>query len=259
VTASKTIDIPLRASEALLRKYSRNAHSESPKSPADEAPSEPADPAADTAGDATADSADDARTEAGVPRPDLSAMTGTLESLVEGERPVTRHIVAELSGILGLSLQDDVSAVRAAYETQRRQGRTAGRGGFGGGPRRRPGGGRPELLKEIAEKWPELADQKKWESSPLLRAENQTELLADLEKLPSFELYEQRRRQRAELSDQSEQNELREIKYRRLIDALEVIVLARNLPLVATPEIVQRYREMVALEESSLTSGSISR
>jgi len=39
-----------------------------------------------------------------------------------------------------------------------------------------------------------------------------------------------------------------------LINALESIVLENNLPLCATPEIVERYWQLLALEESTLGS-----
>ena len=50
------------------------------------------------------------------------------------------------------------------------------------------------------------------------------------------------------------QHELREIKFRRCINTLETIVLEKNLPLIATPEVIERYRQMIALEDSTLNS-----
>jgi hypothetical protein len=45
------------------------------------------------------------------------------------------------------------------------------------------------------------------------------------------------------------------VKFRRLINTLETIVLDRNLPLLAAPNVVERYRRMLALEGSSLAPG----
>jgi hypothetical protein len=44
-----------------------------------------------------------------------------------------------------------------------------------------------------------------------------------------------------------------------LLNALESIVLENNLPLVATPEIVERYQRLVALEELTLSPSSAQR
>ncbi len=44
------------------------------------------------------------------------------------------------------------------------------------------------------------------------------------------------------------------VKCRRLERVLENIALARNLPLVASPEIVHRYQRLIAAEESTLHS-----
>jgi hypothetical protein len=46
--------------------------------------------------------------------------------------------------------------------------------------------------------------------------------------------------------------ELETVRYRRLIDTLENIVLARNLSSVATPDVVQKYEAMRKLERTSL-------
>jgi hypothetical protein len=171
-----------------------------------------------------------------------------VESILESAHPVNRRIVAGLLEQLGHALSDDVSAVRAAYEQQQTASRAASRG-----PRRRGGSGRREFLADITAKWPELADRRRWEESPLLRADNQESLFAQIQQLPNFELFDGRRREQIERDTAAEQNELREVKYRRLLDTLDVIVLAKNLPLTASADVVQRYREMVALEDSSLS------
>ncbi|MDZ4686380.1 MAG: hypothetical protein SH850_15030 [Planctomycetaceae bacterium] len=217
VTAGETIDIPLRTSEVLLRTYSR----------------------------LTAEETRDAET-----KPALATMSGSLQSFVDRGGPVAGRIVTQLAKTLGFPLQDDVTAVLAAYEDHRRTGRMQGRGR---GPRQ--GSGRRELLRLVAEKWPELGDPRQWEKSPLLRPDNQQPLLAELKQLPGWKEYDQRLRQREAAGLESERHELRDVKYRRLINALESIVLEKNLPLLATPQIVERYRQMVALEETTLGSG----
>lgn len=85
-----------------------------------------------------------------------------------------------------------------------------------------------------------------------MKPENQTALLAEIQQLPAYEAFDRGRVQRAEQAGKSELSELKEVKFRRLINTLEIIVLSKNLPLIATPEIVQRYHDMLALEATSL-------
>lgn len=215
VWAGETIDIPLTTSDVLLRTYSRMSVTKE-----DLAPTK-------------------SETKTG------SSMTGSIQSFINRSRPIVARIVTKLSKELGFTLQDDVTSVVAAYEDHwRKTPPEQNRGG------RRGGSGRRELLKEITEKWPELGDSRHWEESPLLNADNQEQLLTELKQLPSWKVYDERRRQIADSGDLSERHELKEVKYRRLIKTLELIVLEQNLPRVASPEIVERYRQMIALEES---------
>lgn len=250
VVAGETIDIPLRTSDVLLRTYSRltAAKVENPK-PDPETKSEEKPEPTGNLPPVEAPPADGARE-----KPALATMTGTLQSFVERARPVSGRIVTKLAGTLAFSLEDDVTAVIAAADEHRRENRFGGRG-FGGRGGRRGGSGRRDLLREVAEKWPELGDERHWEESALLKADNQETLLAELKQLPGWKTFEERQKQMETASDRSEQHELRGVKYRRLINTLETIVLENNLPLVATPEIVARYQQLLALEESTLGTG----
>src|SRR5262249_16241950 len=95
-----------------------------------------------------------------------------------------------------------------------------------------------------------------WEESPLLKPDNQERLLSELKQLPSWKSYSERVQEMEVAGDASEQHELRTVKFRRLINALETIVLERNLPSCAAPDAVKRYRQMMALEGSSLGGSS---
>ena len=180
-------------------------------------------------------------------KPVFFTPSGTIESILDQQTLVTKSIVTGLCKALDLSPQEDFTAVDAAYEKLRAERRSAGRG-----PRRCSGSGRRELLQEVTEKWPDLGDEQDWSKSSLLAADNQATLLSEIKQLSTYEAFDKNRRHREEQSDKSEQSELREVKFRRLINTLEVIVLSKNLRLVASEEIVQRYRNMLSLEESSL-------
>lgn len=239
VIAGHTIDIPLRTSDVLLRTYSRMPATDR----------EPPPGQSDDKSQPAREEDSDAPPNPGRDRPSRPVLTGTLQSYIDQGRPVSGRIVTGLSQGLGFSLQDDVSTVVTAYETHRKNARRPGSGG-----RRRGGSGRRDLLQEVTEKWPELGDPDEWEKSPLLKLENQEKLLAELHQLPSWKRYDERQKQILEMSEQAEQHELREVKFRRLISTLESIELAKHLEQVATPEVVEHYRQLIRLEESELGS-----
>ena len=224
MSSSETIDVPLKTTDVFLRTYSRLPENETSKTS-----DEPEASSKESAG--------------------LSVMSGTLQSFVDRARPVSARIVTSLTRTLGFDLQDDVTKILNSYDEHRESlpARPRGRGG------RRGGAGRRELLQEIKEKWPDLADERRWEESPLLKLENQQSLLAELKQLPSWKAYEERRQQTELSGDLSARHELRDVKFRRLVKTLELIVLEKNLPLVATPEIVNRFQQMTELEESNLS------
>jgi hypothetical protein len=250
VVAGETIDIPLRTSEVFLRNYSRMTNPPA----ADAANKDPSksDPPTDDGEDSKP--AEKSREPDSAARPLVAAMTGTVQTFVDRGRPVSAQIVSRLTTTLGLKLDDDVSAVMHAFDEHRQAGRGPGRGRGGRGGGRRGFGARRELMQQVTEKWPELGDARHWEESPLLKPENQQQLLAEFQALPAWKGFAERRQQMETASDQSEKHELREVKFRRLISALESIVLEQNLPACATPEIVERYRQLLALEESSFAT-----
>ena len=265
VVASETIDIPLRASDALLRTHSRipdysffpNKPRRERRPPDRERPAaEQTTPSPDSESGSVTASPD--RTSAvsdgdtATPIPVLHPMAGSLESFIANENAPTRRIVEELSRQLGCAMQDDVVSVLDAYREQLRSGLAIGRG-----VGRRNSSGRRELLEQVGKKWPELAEPDKWNNAAILKDDDQTALMEAFRGLEGFDTYQQRRIDREEQAKQSEQRELKSVKFRRLIDTLEVIVLARNLPLVATPEIATRYLEMLRLEQTTLSPAAV--
>ena len=244
VTSGETIDIPLRTSDVLLRTYSRmSAVKSNEPAGTSEADSDSNKP--------TESPANPASNETTAGQANQSSMSGTLQSFVDQGRPVSGQMVTKLSKVLGFALTDDAATVLKAFNEHRKSARSQGRG-RGGGGRGRRGSGRRDLLKEVSDKWPELGDERHWEESPLLNPDNQEKLLAELKELPGWKAYSERRKQMEAAGDQSEQHELRAVKFRRLINTLETIVLEKNLPTWATPGVVERYRQLLALEESNL-------
>ena len=214
VVAGETIDIPLRTSEVFLRAFSR----------------------------LTPEDATDKKAAS------FAAMNGPVQILADRGRLASRRIITQLCARLELPVDGDVQTILDAAEKHRRSARFGGRGGGRG----RRGSGRRELMREITEKWPELGDARHWEESPLLKADNQEKLLAEIKELPSWKTYEERFKQMETASDEAEQHELRGVKFRRLINTLETVVLEANLPLCESPEIVDKFQKLMKLEESSL-------
>lgn len=228
VIAGETIDIPLRTTDVFLRTYSRIPDAET----------------ASTSGTAL-DNLNVAKS--GASQKGLLPLTGSIQSFIDRGRPVQSRIVTSLSEALGFSLHDDVSKVLTAYDEHRDhppQPPARGRGRRGSGSARR------DFLQQVRENWPELADERHWEESPLLKPENQEALAAELKQLPGWKAFDERRKQLEATGDQSAKHELRDVKFRRLIKALELVILEKNLSLVATRDLQERYQRMIALEES---------
>lgn len=236
IIAAETIDIPLKATDVLLRQFSRIPDYTL---------------AADRAAryqSRTSETADADKPEEKATDKPLARMTGAIDTLLVSQSAATRRIVSTLCEQLELKNTDDVQTALEALQAHRRRVFSSGGRGPGGGRR----SGRRELLAAITEKWPELGDPEKWKDSDLLKAGSQSALMDEIKQLPTFETYQERQVQREQQNKEAEILELKGVKYRRLIDTLESIVLAKNLPLVAPPNIVAGYARMLDLERSSL-------
>lgn len=232
VLASDTIDIPLRTTEALLREYSRIG-------------------AYDHRRSIDLDEADLSSREG------LAEMTGTFEDVCASASLDQRAIVLGLLTQVGLNPQDDVYDLFEQFEKQRDESARMRRSSFRGRRGRGRSSGRRELWAEIGDKWPELADRENWRKASLLEVESQASLLKEIQQLPSFAAFEASKLQRADAAAAREESELREVKFQRLVNTLEAILLAKNLPLVAEEEIVSKYAAMLATEESFLSAGAM--
>lgn len=286
VIIGDTIDIPLKTSDVLLHRFSRipdyvlvrdvaaglrpnrdveaglrpsrrlGDESQRPDRPDREGSSEQKSPASEfeqTSADPKA--AEATMKETDKPGDDDSKlpgrMEGSIESLIQNADASSKRIVTELCRHLQIPLTDNVSELMDKYaEQQRTQG-----GAFRGPGRRRSSSGRRELLAAIETQWPELADADEWSKSDLLTNDDAEKLLKSIQDLPEYATYEERLKQREQQSKAADTNELRTVRYRRLIDTLENVVLVRNLPSAATPDIVQKYEEIRMLERMALDRG----
>ncbi len=273
VIIGDTIDIPLKTSDVLLHRFSRipdyvlvrdvaaglrpsrlGDDSQRPDRPDSDGSNEQESPASESE-PSTAYSEDlQATDKPGDNDSKLPGrMEGSIESLIQNADASSKRIVTELCRQLQIPTTDNVSQLMDRYaEQQRTQG-----GAFRGPGRRRSSSGRRELLAAIETQWPELADADEWSKSELLTNDDAEKLLKSIQELPEYATYEERLKQREQQSKAADTAELRTVRYRRLIDTLENIVLARNLSSTATPAVVLKYEAMRKLDRMALDQGGL--
>ena len=171
-----------------------------------------------------------------------------------------RHSIEALASQLGLSLDCEVAEVFQQNKTQAElyqqsrfaPGRRGPRGPGGAGRRVSRNSGRRDFQREIIESWPDLENPSDWPELPWLRSKEGESILDELRQLPSFEAFRKSQDDRRLSKENATGAELRDVQFRRLVHTMESIVLAQNLPRIASPEIQHRFKEMVALESSLL-------
>ena len=217
VLAGETIDIPLRASEALLRHYSRLS--------ADD--------------DGTGD-----RIEF------LGGVSRTLDQTASESRPDVEQLIRKLCQLLDVELETPVNQLVDTWNDRRQGFRDARRELYRG--RRRGTPLRERLREEVFFFWPELEDSKTWQKSELVESKNRAGLMADIRTLPSFPEFESYLDERRREADEVTGEELRQVKFRRLLETVISAELARNLDAIASDRVVRRYQAMLEVEESPL-------
>lgn len=227
---SDTIDVPVRTTEALLRKYSALKSDMN---------------------DALETSNRDARKAGG--DGDLVDAEGALSKLAAACRPEQRAILEQLPAKLGLGRGATVEEVEkklteigekldAADEKSASATRTC-RSAL------------KAVRNELYEMWPELRAE--W--APLavdLVTDRADEFVEKVQKLPDYATYRYAKKRQEELVKVSMQLERDKARVERLLRTCEDAALIANLPRVAKPEVVKRYDELVAMEEETLDGSS---
>ncbi|QDU55369.1 hypothetical protein [Aeoliella mucimassa] len=231
VCESETVDIPIRTSDAYLDYFSTDGNSIETQYHRDRKTNEPRR----------------------LPLPELQKLEGSLPALLEQADPVDRYIVECISKKLSLDLDGNVSQVKQALNRVRRDMQRARRSSSRttGNYRRT----RDRVLAEVRREWPELDS----DLSPML-ASLMAERADEFEKkVTSMLAYKSMVR----LAEEKSKADEAVLNYRkdealvlRLDRTLKRIVLSINLPKVGSPQVVNRYKELLALESSSLAAGS---
>ena len=254
VVVSHTIDIPLRTSEVFLRRNSRIAEYEHEGMSFEEEKQEATK--LESEEPKLAHSSVAHSLVASEPAPQLRQLSGSVSSLITIASSDVSYAIRGLCEQLGVSVDDEITAIFAGFEDQANGLRDARRSSWRG--RRARGSGRRELRAEISEKWPELGDRDAWHQSELLEPARQTEVLEELKQLPSYQVFAEEVAKREQASSERVEAELRQVKFKRLIRLLENVILEDNLKAVAAPEIVDRYAELLSLENQSLENQILS-
>lgn len=236
---SDTIDIPVKTSDAFLRRLS----SEVPPSVELLAgPTEGQRESSAVAGDAGQ------TVTALKPVATLNA-NSNIESLLAGADPAARAVVVRLSERLELSRPDRAAEARdRAEQIEAEQKRLRGRVGRLNRDVRRMRG---EIEDAVLAEWPELAGIWNTEARRLV-AEEPDAIVELIESHPRFERWETLEEQAYELELRRDDLERDWVKCQRLIATLETIALAHNLPLVADSSVQSQFARLQALESATL-------
>lgn len=108
-----------------------------------------------------------------------------------------------------------------------------------------------EIRKVLLNRWPEMNNLWHPDVAVALQKES-AEVVKMIESHKSYKRFEQLRKELTALDDKSLDHDRRWAKTQRLIRSLENIALAANLPKVARPEIVARFKQLRELESISL-------
>lgn len=228
VSASPTIDIPLRTSEEFLRRYSRILDYDTL-------------PLGEEAAEAKVDAHD------------MLRFDGTIASVADMGSPELRQCVRSLASSLEIPPTLSISQVvvmRKECENEFNQSRPRSGRGVARGPRGARNSKRRDFKQELLAKWPELEDPSKWEELNWLKANECEVFLDQVRQLSNYEPFQQSLQERTQTRERTNSTELRLVRLRRLVYSIETILLAKNLPRVANVELTKKYQEIVGLEES---------
>ena len=254
VLASDTIDIPIRTSDAFLREYSRAEGSTAgvvPPEPArgrrggrgrgrgaqtEEQPAEPQPPQAVNS----------------APRVEgLLPFAGPMARLIEIARPDQRAILEQLPARLGIRDGASVEDVRRRLEMA--NGEIAAARSKLSDASQRYTDALDVVRDDVRRIWPELNST----YAPLavaLASERSEEFIARISALDSYRELREASAAQERATDARLDVDRTEAKVQRLLRTCEDVVLAANLPKLATPEIAARYEQLMKLESGVLAA-----
>lgn len=243
VLESDTIDIPTRTSEAFLRKFSQSEKIRDPAESADEPPPS-------TLGRLFGSFAASGEKSADAT---MQKLSGPLQKLADLARPDQRVVLEKLPSKLKMSAKPTVEIVKLqlAKVTAKAKAATAKLGGATNTYNTLL----EKMQSDLRAAWPELAS----DNGPMMMAltsDRADEFVAFVEKQGSYASLCAARDRTEALSEERQKLMYEEAKLQRLLRTAENVVLAANLPLLAPAETVERYQQLLALEEGTLVPAS---
>jgi hypothetical protein len=167
------------------------------------------------------------------------------EQLVAVASPVDRAVLERLSKALALAGSE---RAREARELAEESSRTKKR--LGGELRRKSrelSSACKSIKRDLVNRWPELDNPGQPRFAEIL-ANEAGDVAALIESHPSYSAMAALAGETDLLDDEKSNLDRRWAKCQRLIRALENVALAHNLPLVAAPEVQQRYQRLLESE-----------
>jgi hypothetical protein len=225
---SDTIDVPVRTSGALLRKFSQIGKPAN-KSNADKSPP-----------DAGVDAA-------------FADMKGPISALAAAVHADRRAILEKLPARLALGLRPTVEDVQKRLRDVKQK--ISGANEKLASATRARQNALKNVRTNVYKHWPELRHQ----YTPLaieLVTTRADEFSQHIQSLPDYKLLCESKQKEETLSKSHLQLEREKACCERLLETCEDAVLAANLPRVASEEIVSRYEQLLAIEEGTLRGPS---
>lgn len=267
VATSRTIDVPLKSSDLLLRRFSRISNEANSESAGSNESLESSDKSENSDKVGLVGSHFDGLDP-------VVEVKGSLADFMQHadiySQFVVRKLCAEFEIETDVDLQRIPELAKQRAQSLRRKlleesagrdssvgrenqdGRTAispERSDFNsrrGGNRRRSI--RRELISEIQERWPEIKNAMDSSDFSMLTPLDQDAIVEEIQDLPLYANYIDYLRSIQMSGVVREEVELLEVKFRRLVETLELVALERNLDQYATEDIVNSYRELRRLE-----------
>ncbi|MBP85691.1 MAG: hypothetical protein CMJ64_03085 [Planctomycetaceae bacterium] len=254
--ASPTIDVPTKTSDAFLRQYSKLP----PEPPSATSPNKNKNDKPQ-AGDAASSAQDDVKDNTDEQPGEESPATDEppAAELLSADSDYTlllKHATsADLAVLEGLSAQLELSGGQRAQtardlakQTRDEKKKLDAQHRKQSSESKKIGG---EISKSVKIRWPEFANRWHPRVNEFLEKDGE-ELVKRIESHPKYARFEKLRTQIQQLSEQRFDLDRRWVKYERFLRSLEYVALAANLSEVGSPEIQERYRQLVETESCTL-------
>jgi hypothetical protein len=180
---------------------------------------------------------------------DLLQPDTDFDRLVAAATPTDKAVLEGLSAALALEGADRVRDARAEADKLSQHRKTIERN-MGSLRDARNQLGRA-LQAHLKSRWPELGNPLHPQGVKILTAQGD-DVVRWIESAPAFKDFDAKGQEIDRLDDQSTDLERRWVKYQRFIRTAESVALAANLPKVAKPEILDRYKRLVELEDGEM-------